>query len=264
MSRIKERLNSLNRLLKNITKPPINTYLDLGCGDGSITTAVGKHLKAKNVFGADVDMKSDINFNYLRVINNQIPLADNSVDFITCFVSIHHFEQIHLMFLEIDRVLKDGGLLYIRDHDIINMTDYTVITLMHIFYAASQPDAGYSGYYCSRSELHKYLERRSYNLIATHKYRSPNPQQIYHSLYRYRPLADDFQMVYRRRENLKYFKSLSDTVSWFHHYAFKMENVLVYKICNIYGIKYKEGQIIIWTSRDEVELYNKLKELGNK
>jgi len=45
-------------------------------------------------------------------------LQDESVDLVTCLMSIHHFEDFDLMLKEIKRVLKPGGFLFVREHDV--------------------------------------------------------------------------------------------------------------------------------------------------
>ena len=47
-------------------------------------------------------------------------LADNRVDLVTCFVTLHHVLQPKLIIRELARVLRPNGYLIVREHDCKN------------------------------------------------------------------------------------------------------------------------------------------------
>ena len=110
-------LNKLERDVKNV-----DIYLDLGCGDATISAGIASELKVNKVYCADIILpndQKDENLTYLKIDENDIELEieEKSVDLITCLVSIHHFKKLSNVIAEIDRVSKIGTYLIIREHD---------------------------------------------------------------------------------------------------------------------------------------------------
>lgn len=237
-------------------------YLDLGCGDGNISYQIGKFLKCDKIYGADilVDPESTPKgVEYLRVENNLIPLRDNSVDFISCFVCIHHFSDINKMFKEICRILKPGGYLYIRDHDIKTTKDYVLINLIHILYGAKDKTC-YEGTYFSFLELRNYLTTLMFTELTTLLYPLPNPQNLYHVLLK---LNDVDIPNCEFDQNLKIFDGNFDTVEWLNNEIQTREkmyikNIVHRKMNKIYGISISETKNLLSEVKSEKELYDKL------
>ena len=48
----------------------------------------------------------------------QIALPEQSVQLVTCIMSMHHFRDFPKMTSEIQRVLRPNGYLFIREHDV--------------------------------------------------------------------------------------------------------------------------------------------------
>ena len=129
--RVSGRVRSLKALLPVSTK--IGAYLDVGGGDASITVAIGKEysISADNVVTNDIfapegfkqpDPAYPIRYVQTKTDDKTgavtIDLPDKTYDLVTCFVSMHHFEYMDLMLKEIMRVMKPGGYLFIREHDV--------------------------------------------------------------------------------------------------------------------------------------------------
>lgn len=200
--RIPERVRVVKKLLddvkdiQNITNIEINNYLDLGCGDGNISTALSEELNIKNTYCSDV-IKPDLigeNINFLPIDEkeNKIDLPDNSVNLITCFMSIHHFKNLSKMINEIDRIsIKNtdtinGTYLIIREHD-CNKESQPYLDFVHLIYLVQKKlniSEYYSSYY-KRSDLQKSLEIHGWKYITSYDYPtdSPNPQKIYSSIF---------------------------------------------------------------------------------
>lgn len=99
-------------------------YLDIGSADGCITAAMAKHLglPADKVFACDVTQiasetrATPQQFNFVRNEPWRLPFEDGQFQFVTMFMSAHHFEDAPRMFSETARVMTPGGLLLIREH----------------------------------------------------------------------------------------------------------------------------------------------------
>ena len=125
---------SRSRALKTVSMLPISkteyvSYLDLGCADGSISGALAEELKVKELFLVDIDPKwrtvceqkqqhENFTRTFMLIKDDIIDLPDNSLDLITCFMVLHHVFDQNKIFSEISRVLKPGGILFVREHDI--------------------------------------------------------------------------------------------------------------------------------------------------
>lgn len=109
--------------------------LDIGAGGGFVTRC------AKGIF-ADriaVDLSSKIlaanrdSFDLgLCADADQLPLADQSVDAVTCFAVLHHVYNFESLFKEIGRVVRKGGVFY-SDHDMSVAFSARFRTLLGIY-----------------------------------------------------------------------------------------------------------------------------------
>lgn len=180
MDRTDERVQVLIDLFPSIVGN-ITTYCDIGAGNGSITRKVASALKVTNYYINDVIEIKDPHFRRL----DQIPTG--SVDLVTCFVAIHHFQDPVLMFQEICRILRPAGLLFIREHDVTSQSLAVRLELMHRMY--SDPD--YPCYFRSRDSLAHTIKSFGFKLIGSHQYDfNFNPQALYHELYLYTSNAE--------------------------------------------------------------------------
>jgi ubiquinone/menaquinone biosynthesis C-methylase UbiE len=83
--------------------------------------------------------------------NESLQIEDNSVDTILCMVSLHHMTDstIETTLKEINRILKPGGMLLVKEHDANEMSKKFIVLehyLYHIMDSAYQhkvidPDA---------------------------------------------------------------------------------------------------------------------------
>jgi SAM-dependent methyltransferase len=104
---------------------PSFDVLDVGCGRGADSEdgiLVRKNLrnlrgKVKRVIGLDVDSTACDNplLDEFRLIKNDVwPIGHDTIDLIICDNVLEHIDNPVAFFVEIRRVLKDGGLLCIR------------------------------------------------------------------------------------------------------------------------------------------------------
>jgi SAM-dependent methyltransferase len=99
------------------------TILDIGSGFGSLTIELAKNNPDSKVYGIDLHDsltgQSQMNADILGVPNVKfrtgsaysLPFEAGSVDVTTCFLMLHHLEDIKFALFEIKRVLKNGGML---------------------------------------------------------------------------------------------------------------------------------------------------------
>lgn len=129
--RISEALKILREL-----KIKAHTYLDLGCGDGQITEIVVRIVRAKEVYGIDIDngalksakLRKVKTFN-LDLSKDKIPQNDNSVDLVTAFELIEHLINPDNMLKEVFRILKQGGYLLLSTPNLASWVNRIVMLL---------------------------------------------------------------------------------------------------------------------------------------
>jgi len=99
--------------------------LDIGCGNGAflkVARSAGFH-----VFGQDISdyfVEYNQNENQIFVYNgelDQLNLAEETFDVITCFDVIEHHRNPKALLSEVKRLLKPGGIVIITTHDIGNV-----------------------------------------------------------------------------------------------------------------------------------------------
>lgn len=98
------------------------TILDFGCGTGGLCKIISEY-KPKKVIG--IDLSSDSikiaktrnfaeNVVYKKGSINKIPIQSKTIDYIFCFDVLEHIMDIHSIFSEFMRILKDKGRLFIE------------------------------------------------------------------------------------------------------------------------------------------------------
>jgi len=113
----------------------VNAYVDFGCGDRTITEAVGKYygLVRENIIGVDIfDSGSPGSI----FVNTTREIAGGSINLITAFVSLHHVADQEEQIAEFARILRPGGTVVIREHDLSD-DKYMFNYLQHIHIVAA-------------------------------------------------------------------------------------------------------------------------------
>ena len=103
-------------------KQSLNTILDLGCGTGRFSESLAAYFDAQ-VVGIDPSKKMldqaqkklrDTRVTYKPGRGEAIPLPNNAVDLIFTSMTFHHFNDPVLVARECRRVLRDGGIVFLR------------------------------------------------------------------------------------------------------------------------------------------------------
>ncbi|EAR91003.1 UbiE/COQ5 family methyltransferase (macronuclear) [Tetrahymena thermophila SB210] len=187
------------KMLTSVLSPQIaniNGYLDMGCGNCEITAQIGKVYGAKYIVGCDIysedqfvrpaDTPSNIQFTYIANKKDSLqPVQDKSLNLITCFMVLHHIENLDTNLKELQRVIIDGGYLYIREHDVpqenIELDKY--LRYKHERF----DDCGQYMKFWGKNELRNKLSQFGFIHKSDSLYEDdrPNRQKVYHSLFQF-------------------------------------------------------------------------------
>jgi len=112
-----ETLISFLKKFPSLTSIKPEKYLDLGCGDGSLTVKVAQILGAKHVYGVDIaeealnEVKSKgIKTARVDLNTDRLPFNDGEFDVVSAFEVIEHLWNTDNMISEAYRVLRTRGL----------------------------------------------------------------------------------------------------------------------------------------------------------
>jgi ubiquinone/menaquinone biosynthesis C-methylase UbiE len=107
---------------------PTGKLVDLGCGSGNLIVEIAKTKVNLELIGVDIspeilnlakkrsvdsNVQDQIKFKIGKVEN--LPLSDNSIDYLLSTLSLHHWKDPMRAFDEFFRVLKDEGKILIFD-----------------------------------------------------------------------------------------------------------------------------------------------------
>lgn len=113
------------RVLFELLEPnPEATYLDLGCGDGTVAKRVAEHIGTDTVAGVELSKKlasqarrKGISIQR-RDLDKGLPWADSTFDVVTANQIIEHVDNTDLLLKEIRRVLKPRGYAIISTNNL--------------------------------------------------------------------------------------------------------------------------------------------------
>jgi ubiquinone/menaquinone biosynthesis C-methylase UbiE len=128
-------LNSLNPRLGS-------SILDVGCGTGILLHKLLQLGKDLNLYGMDIAPEmvrvARAKFGELVEIRegsaNSLPYDDNSLDYVTCATSFHHYPDPDNSLREMFRVLKSGGKLIILDPFTNGLLRKTICAILDIIF----------------------------------------------------------------------------------------------------------------------------------
>jgi ubiquinone/menaquinone biosynthesis C-methylase UbiE len=150
-------------------------YLDIGCGDGNKTKLFAKifNIDSNNIFGTDIHTwgpykeNKDFSFDFKYILKNgKLDYKDDSFDIITCFLTLHHIQNLDLILNEIYRILKKNGLFIIIEHDSLTYFDNLIIEIQHLFFAYFYDN---NKHYIKQPFYSQYYNNMEFQYIITHK-----------------------------------------------------------------------------------------------
>jgi ubiquinone/menaquinone biosynthesis C-methylase UbiE len=159
-------ISAVNRMKPEILNKNI-VIADIGGGNGDVLSGINKRTGIngdKNNFIC-VESKTDwvesypcdnTNIVYKYWNNDTIDIKDNSCDLVLCMVSLHHMnnDTIYNAINEIKRILKEDGLLFVKEHDSDDNQTLQLIEWEHHLYHIL--DCAYSGKKTNAEEYLKY------------------------------------------------------------------------------------------------------------
>lgn len=142
-------IETMNLWLKTIQDSlvtPIETILDLGCGEGRFSLPLATKFNAR-VYGIDPSKqmlstarnrdKTIKQVKYLLGCGEHIPLAGNAISMVFMSMVYHHLEDVDETISEIRRVLSNNGYLVLRN---TTQEDINQIEFLNFFPKAKQID----------------------------------------------------------------------------------------------------------------------------
>jgi Methylase involved in ubiquinone/menaquinone biosynthesis len=123
--------------LKYIQTPP-EVIVDVGCGSGDDVAALGKATGARRIICVDIsDTRSNRDSEFvLEEQERPIDLPDEIADVVVLFHVVHHItnEPLEFRLRDIVRLMKPGGILLFKDHDIKTPTQASNVDFEHVVY----------------------------------------------------------------------------------------------------------------------------------
>ena len=100
----------MENVLARLTEQQV--VVDLGCGPGSF------HYESYTcrIIGIDLNVSQRAHVSrvrFLKANSAEIPLGSNSVDAVVCHHTLEHFHDFRTTLVEVNRILKDNGVIWI-------------------------------------------------------------------------------------------------------------------------------------------------------
>lgn len=117
----------LHNIIAHLKITPHSRILDLGTGSGFLSFPIAQSNAECTVIGLDIavrtlqqnrekaSMVGLSNLNFVDYDGINFPFEDNTFDYVVTRYALHHFPDIEKTFMEIGRVIKTGGILFVSD-----------------------------------------------------------------------------------------------------------------------------------------------------
>lgn len=111
-------------ILAELEKEPWDSLLDAGCGPAPMIALLAEKYPARHYTGIDLTpkmieqakKKNLPNADFVVGDCENLPFAENSFDAVICANSFHHYPNPQNFFNSVQKVLKPGGRLVLRDY----------------------------------------------------------------------------------------------------------------------------------------------------
>jgi ubiquinone/menaquinone biosynthesis C-methylase UbiE len=207
--------NKINIFIKyikkyiNIPSFKINStvYLDIGCGDGVKTLKIANalNINKEQINGTDIDHwgpyqedKKLLPFKFKYILNDgKLDYENDSIDIITCILTLHHIENFDFIVSEIYRVLKPNGYFILVEHDNYTNVDQLILEIQHNLYSYI-----YDNYedFISNPTFNNFLNNKEFEYILTQKFNFKLIvyDNVYMSVDLYRRYDKQFYQIYTK------------------------------------------------------------------
>lgn len=108
--------------------PVVNSVLDIGCGDGSISKKIIDKRKDLKIVGIDIMERPMCHIEYVSFDGTTIPFEDNSFDAVQLVDVLHH--TCNIKELMIESLSKSSQYMIIKDHIYVNRIDFLTLKFM--------------------------------------------------------------------------------------------------------------------------------------
>jgi DNA-directed RNA polymerase II subunit RPB2 len=204
VARANERVTDIVSLLPS--GHTVNSFIDIGASEGSITKAIAEHFNVskENAFGLDVEVSKYVTDDVLDrvqmityVSRNNTGLPDESVDLVTLHEVFHHVDKSDRLSLinEIYRILKPGGYVIFREHDLPNENRKEFIEFLQLVHGIyiMMKDETYNEYYAhyfSYDYLNSFLTNAKFKFIKKTDINIKKLQKVFSCIFQ-KPISDD-------------------------------------------------------------------------
>lgn len=199
---------SIGVLYREFISTSPGKYLDVGCGRGHLSVLVGREIGAANILGIDIfDPRPAEGLQYQKYDGKVIPFPDNSIDFVSAFLVLHHIKPTcYGILAEIHRVLVPGGYFMFREQDTRNKYMNTLVMFEHFMYMMMYTDnwshfrqraSKYFQHLYNSANLRERLTKIGFEYIGTasqeymDKYIPNNHSYIYYGIYQKKLISRD-------------------------------------------------------------------------
>jgi len=192
-------------LIKGGITDHITSYMDFGGADGSITSIVAKEFKipAEKTLCVDLESWGNMHHDKTRDLyeekitfvpvtegDTEIPLPDENVMFITSLQVLHHMPDPKHTIDEFYRVLKPGGVVFLREHDSEQEDDNKMFDLIHILYEivlTEEPNWSYMDgpqpFYRSSKEWRQMFEKAGFKSVIATQPSMKDSNRVFHEVF---------------------------------------------------------------------------------
>lgn len=133
-------------ILAELKKEPWETLLDAGCGPGPMIALLAEQYPERYFTGIDltpkmIEVAQEKQLPHTRFLVGDceaLPFPENSFDAVICANSFHHYPNPQRFFDSVQRVLRPGGRLILRDYTsnsgvLLWLCNHLEMPLAHLF-----------------------------------------------------------------------------------------------------------------------------------
>lgn len=153
--------NTLKTLIERIDPQPDEKLLDVGGGTGQLLELMPAEVDVTLV-DASPDMlakaekkKYHARTKFIQARGDDMPLNDNTFDYVVIADALHHFTAIEETFTELNRVLKPEGTVYILE--------FSPESLLTKFISGAEQLAGEPGNFFTAADLAELLQKAGFS-----------------------------------------------------------------------------------------------------